>query len=167
MAIDAALDSNDPEALGAVLGAALSSFNAVNCTVVVDCFSLNREPCSRTSKTCGPCLKGFIGSAGDSNNPCSDPSEVKKVGDTCLYDIQCITKFCSKSTCKEKEKSCPADCSGHGLCQKLDVAFSVLEFCTESDPSCDAVCSCDDGFNGKDCSIDNTAFLAIVLMVII
>ena len=164
-AIDAALDSNDPEALSAVLGAALSSFNAVNCTVEIDCLSLNRKPCSNTAKTCGSCLDGYLGSAGDANTPCSNIDEVKKIGENCIEDSQCISYLCSKFKCEEQEKSCPADCSGHGLCQKLDLTLRRIDSCTESDPYCEAVCTCDNGFNGKDCSIDNSAFLSIVLMV--
>ena len=134
--------------------------------MLIECSSLNRHPCSQTAQTCGPCLDDYIGTAGDANTICSNPKDVLKLGNPCSSDTECISKFCFKSICKEREKLCPADCSGHGFCQKVSFAITnTVESCTESDSNCDAVCNCDDGFNGNDCSVDNSAFSALVLSV--
>ena len=68
-----------------------------------------------------------MGSNGDSNSPCSDPNLIKRIGDSCTSDSQCISNICSKSVCIEPQKVCPADCSGHGQCNLLDASGNVVD----------------------------------------
>ena len=41
--------------------------NSVDCTVDVSCATLSRELCSKTPRTCGECLVGYIGLIGTSS----------------------------------------------------------------------------------------------------
>jgi hypothetical protein len=50
---------------------AAESFSST-CDGAPDCTELNRFACSVTVSTCGPCLYGYSGQNGDSNNPCSE-----------------------------------------------------------------------------------------------
>jgi hypothetical protein len=73
-----ALVDDDATALNNVVTAVTSSLNAANCSSVpVECTEYNREDCDPiggTDFTCGPCLTGFVGIAGDSNTACGSLS---------------------------------------------------------------------------------------------
>ena len=68
--INRAFRFKDPGAISQVLSAVTTQLNSVNCGVPIGCSLLNRASCSTTRKTCGPCLGGYTGVAGDSNVPC-------------------------------------------------------------------------------------------------
>jgi hypothetical protein len=61
-----ALQINDPQKMIQVISAASGTLNAVNCSVPIPCLYLNRQECSATPNTCGPCKSGgYIGTAVD------------------------------------------------------------------------------------------------------
>ncbi|KAJ1388429.1 hypothetical protein B484DRAFT_409627 [Ochromonadaceae sp. CCMP2298] len=53
-----------------LIGAAVGTLNAVDCTVPSPCAPLHRRTCQATAGTCGPCLGGYLGLSGDSNIAC-------------------------------------------------------------------------------------------------
>ena len=72
-----AVDSSNSNLVSQIIGAVTNSLNSVNCTVPHKCSTINRQSCSETAKTCGPCLAGYVGVNGDSNKKCTS-SSVKK-----------------------------------------------------------------------------------------
>merc|ERR1711871_712422 len=93
-ALESAFANSDRVAVSSVINAVSSALNVVNCTVPQPCASLNREPCLKVAKTCGVCLAGYLGVDGNANTLCSNPNVLKKVGDTCTGDTNCISNYC-------------------------------------------------------------------------
>ena len=60
----------DPSLVSQVITGVTDSINFVECGVPTPCKDLNRKDCSTTYKTCGECLDGYTGVAGDSNVLC-------------------------------------------------------------------------------------------------
>ena len=136
-----------------------------DCSFSPNCASLNRASCSSTSHTCGKCLDGFSGVYGDSNTLCTDASSssVVAVGSHCSSDEECDLGTCNASVCISPTKSCPIGrtsgevCSGigQGLCTFVNYQGEPLteEKCTVDNTFCQAMCSCQFGYVGSDCSI--------------
>ncbi|KAJ1402954.1 REJ domain-containing protein [Ochromonadaceae sp. CCMP2298] len=99
--LDAALSDANPSALTQAVSAALLSVNSVDCTVPQACGSVNRELCSATPNTCGPCLGGYLGPTGDSNVACSDAAVMQGVGAKCTSNAVCITVGRFGSACSQ------------------------------------------------------------------
>jgi hypothetical protein len=153
-----------------VMNALSHSLNSVNCTVEVDCSTLNRASCAGTAHTCSSCLPGFIGQVGDSNHPCiysadwASPLETmaRRLSDVsvCIVDSDCPLaplSQCINSTCVDLPKQCPTSitnetCSGHGSCFALDNTGNPVDYCGLMDQGCSVLCVCDAYHGGRDCS---------------
>lgn len=58
-------------------------------------------------------------------------------------------------------KECPDPaCSGNGACIFQDISGNTVEACSSLDVYCSAVCDCNDGFGGSDCSLSPAARIA-------
>jgi len=152
-----------------VLSSALSLINYQDCVLPADlvakkitCAVLNRNECSNTAKTCGPCKAGFVGIFGDSNIPCTSGTDLD-VGKPCTKASNCATGACTgfPKVCSIVSKSCPNSCSGRGQCKFYDQGANELSSCLVTDNFCEAVCVCGlDSVSGqqtfgKDCSVDS------------
>jgi hypothetical protein len=175
--LDAAFTAQDPSAVTQVIGAVTTSLNTVLCVVPKQCDTLNREKCSKTARTCGPCLPGFIGVAGDSNVACGSPATLGRSGASCEPHAHhtCISGICSNETiptlaiktneepwnsyyCVDAVKECPNKCSNsynaiRGNCIFYDVNDNVIPTCLAQDSKCKATCDCVYRYYGADCSM--------------
>merc|ERR1711871_964009 len=104
------------------------------------------------------------GVGGDANSLCSDPNVLKKSGEICSTDNDCVTAYCNDdSVCGEHDKLCPNDCSpdaGAGTCVFRSVVDdSILTTCGQSNTNCRAACEdCASGYFGEDCSLTQSDF---------
>jgi hypothetical protein len=121
--------SDDVNAIKQAAGMASYLINKVNCSLALNCNALNRQSCSRTAQTCGPCLsENYLGVKGDSNEKC-----YKSASDVPVSN-------------KEVPKSC-GGCSGHGICQYKSLADNqITSSCFENDFGCVPFCFCDIGY---------------------
>ena len=141
----------------------LTAVDTANCSLAPSCEELNRNNCSETSHTCGPCLEGYDGVAGDFNSECSLYGDVEIVteGENCIRHSDCQYKSCIGGVCVTPPPVCPlgvvtgSECSGHGTCSLLNFQGSVLDEleCTVQNTNCLPTCSCQFGYAGADCSI--------------
>ena len=157
--------NRNPSGVISVLSSTLSSFTPfiVDCsTVPVPCASLNRQICTQTSRTCGPCLTGYVGIDGDSNSLCNTMNLFNTTGQNCLSNSTCVSGFCSKGKCSEINKKCPNNCGFKGICKFIDPNNNYLGSCSFSDPNCQAVCVCFPGNYGKDCSLKSDVYNQLV-----
>jgi hypothetical protein len=169
-----ALESSQPEVVSQIVGAVVNSINAVNCSVLKRCIHLNREDCSSVANTCGPCLDGYIGEDGEANSHCIYQTKLNKralglrlgidvldrrfLQSACDDDTSCLSGKCTNNTCEDTAKSCPADCSGRGICEYFDANFDQLDYCSAYDSFCSAQCSCDSGYYGLSCQLNIDQF---------
>jgi hypothetical protein len=161
--LEAALQRFDLSEATQIIGAAARSLNLVNCSVPVSCSSLHRHDCSFTPRTCGPCLDGYIGSHGDSNYVCFLTSHTALPTATqCTEENArsvCESGRCRQTgVCAETDKTCPNSCTGNdgtseGRCLFYDFNNAVTDSCPQSNPFCRAVCECNAGYYGSDCSL--------------
>jgi len=162
--IENAFKKIDTSLVSQLISGATTTMNSVNCTIQLpssinkdcqkdnDCAAcLNRQVCSRTAKTCGPCLTGYFGLEGDSNTPCM--ASVRPNGAGCRSNTDCISGRCSQNVCLDQIKSCPNACTQKGTCKFFDLYGSIVNTCTVSDQSCSAACVCQSGYYGSDCSM--------------
>jgi hypothetical protein len=144
----------DTDGLSQVLNPVSTTLNSVNCSGAPDCNTLNREHCIATVNTCGSCMSGYVGVVGDSNKLCfSNTSNSGAVGFPCIADVDCIYGHCSFGVCAPPPLRCVSNCSSAGLCKFVDSANNELASCTIFDVGCSAMCVCNNGFNGQDCSL--------------
>lgn len=156
-AIQSALTNNDPAAVAFVVAAVSAALNAVNCSVPRKCASINRQECSTTPHTCGPCLGGYIGASGDSNIPCGEASKLSRIGERCESNVDCLSGRCAGGACSDVQKQCPGACSNRGSCQYLDLMGQPTSSCSASSSYCTAVCNCMAASFGSDCSLSLSA----------
>jgi len=163
-AVNYAFASYDTSAVVAVVGAALSSVNSVDCNVPVACNQINRMDCKATARTCGSCMDGFVGILGDSNIRCQRLMQLNTTGEFCRTNSTCITGRCSKSKCVDADKSCPGDCgnSGRTACIFTNINGSKMLHCSVTDPYCFAECKCAAGSFGRDCSLSRGRYQTLV-----
>jgi hypothetical protein len=161
-----ALEDNDPTAVTQVVGAVMSSLNSVNCTVPVDCYSINRESCSETDRTCGVCLAEYpLGESGDSNIPCRAITVRRRLieneGSICTNNDECLSAYCNTNgICSYQAKLCSNDCSNNGDCNAYDYYNHAIEVdsCLSNDSYCRVECNCNDNWYGDDCSQNEVDF---------
>jgi hypothetical protein len=141
------------------------------------CRELNRNVCGRIANTCGECLGGYIGVAGDSNTICLSPTEFAvalnhPTSNSCLSsnnDRNCYPwQHCALETqsCQMKAQECSEQCSGHGDCRMRDINLGafITRTCFMLDSSCSAVCICRDGWKGLECDVREEDYQSIVLL---
>jgi hypothetical protein len=153
--IDNFASTGDIDALFQVLNAASTTINAVNCTLARNCSGLFRENCVNTANTCGSCLSGYVGVVGDSNLRCFNLNNTDsgEIGSACEGDDDCVYGVCKNEVCAAPALECASNCSGTGRCEYIDTGNNVLSSCSILDVDCSAVCLCDSGFHGQDCSL--------------
>ena len=183
-----AADSNNNNLIAQIVGATSTAINVKNCSVPVDCKSLNRNLCSLTARTCGACYDGYYGVFGDSNTLCKNnivaadfqnydyynnqvtstststsasntiSSYAAVTAAQCNVDNDCNFGTCDQHTCVPYQKDCPSDCSGNGECRYYNAINLPISQCSALDSYCRATCICNLGFYGKDCSHDQEDF---------
>jgi hypothetical protein len=161
--------AGNPELTQQILNALTANFNAVDCSLSSSssCSLLNREACSLTVATCGPCLAAFpVGQAGDSNGPClANPFSGNSPRDNYVSPLFAAMPISSNVAADEgylltlddigaAAKACPADCSNRGQCVFYDWGGMLVSSCTAVDSSCRAACVCDAGSYAWDCALD-------------
>ena len=165
---DAFLSFN-ADGVTAIDNSATEALNTAQCGQAPDCEALNRLPCKSTAETCGPCKSSvFIGIEGDSNSMCYQHDNARRAlsivhgsGDSCNPGDICIGGTCVDGLCTKATKSCPSNCTDHGVCSYYDVRGRPLktgELCNLSDTYCVARCDCDDGYFTHDCSSSQVQF---------
>jgi hypothetical protein len=154
--------SSSIDAIKQVISVASASLSQVNCTgtTISYCNGLNRNPCGTTSHTCGACLTGMVGVAGDSNSKCFSPAQFLNstvVAATCTSDDQCPSLFdCKSAKCVPQQQKCPADCNGHGGCFYQDLnspTGATIATCSVFSSTCVPFCKCNTGYQGDTCSL--------------
>lgn len=147
------------------LGLYVSSLNRVNCTQTPNCSALNRNPCGKVDHTCGNCVEGFLGLAGDSNTFCFTAADMrmrKLTMHSCNSSSTCSSyQYCHNQVCKALNKTCLNSCSNHGGCEWYNVnsGYSVTS-CEEDDLTCAGRCVCAPGWYGRDCAETLISFSA-------
>ena len=162
--------------------AAISSavINSVDCSNAPNCTALNRDPCSSVPVSCGPCFSDYIGQSGHHNSPCYSQAS-KGMTDRrlsgsmllsedvveCTVDSDCGEfqwQECREGLCSLSLQRCPNDCSSHGDCKFVSTFDSniTFDYCETVDFHCYAMCDCEHGFNGTDCSTLADEYVAML-----
>jgi hypothetical protein len=160
-----ALSAGDASAVKSIVGATTAFLNAVSCPTRAYCSDLNRSPCQFVANTCGSCLDGFGGTAGDSNSRCvrlrQQTLTSLPIGSACNSSSthsSCLVGSCVNSICEDSIKECPNECSGDGDCVYYDNQYVPIQTCYSSNLYCFAACNCSAGRYGNDCSMDAAEF---------
>ncbi|KAJ1427688.1 REJ domain-containing protein, partial [Ochromonadaceae sp. CCMP2298] len=161
--LDASLSSLQPEQVAQLILGTSDSLNLAECTLAPPskCAALHRDPCFTTRQTCGPCLEGYVGLAGDQNKLCiatAAASTLAPLGSACNSNDTCLSQLCSAGFCADPPKSCPNDCSGAGQCLFSNFTGGAVDNCSASDAFCTAACSCQASAHGSDCSLGTEQF---------
>ena len=136
-------DAGDANSVSQVIGTTSEYLNAISCSDAdtAFCAGLNRLPCGVTEQTCGACLVGFVGLSGDSNNICTSAERRTRI---------LVADF----------PTCLNDCSGRGVCTYRDKnTYESVSQCNTGSTECVAVCECNFGFFGRDCSYLSSTLL--------
>ena len=143
-----------------VLQVVTDKMNKQSCINAPNCNSLNRQACSITSNTCGPCLSTFFGDAGNQNTKCIGTKKQLNVGiifagSTCSSTVSCIGYGeCINSACVTPSKNCTNNCNMNGGCSFVSSDTGrPVSTCLVGNPNCKAVCSCKTGFDGTLCDV--------------
>jgi hypothetical protein len=144
---------------------AATVINSKNCSLAPSCASLQRSPCVLTDHTCGSCLNGYLGTAGEGNTPCRSPVDFasllsRAVGQACTVDSECaLWESCISPSCRRPPQTCVSQCSGHGECFFRDMnTGSIADECFVGDLSCSTLCKCANGWSGSSCSLDEAEY---------
>jgi hypothetical protein len=161
-----AFAAHDSNAVFSTVNNVAMTVGLVNCSLISGgfCADLNRQNCYSTPQSCGSCLPGFVGIVGSSNALCfprdSNTTVQRGPGSACVNNSDCLYGACSPiAVCTVPTMSCPSSswnetCSGHGVCQYLDIAGQPSpEPCLITNVYCKATCYCDSGYGGSDCSL--------------
>ena len=150
-----------------VLQVITDKMNKQSCIDAPKCDALNRQSCSITKNTCGPCRDKFTGDPGNQNTKCISSSKqtliaVITAGSACLSSSSCIGySVCIDSTCVTPSKDCTNNCNSNGVCSFVssDTGRSVPT-CLVGNPNCKAVCTCNLAFGGTLCDVTAATFIA-------
>jgi hypothetical protein len=151
------------DGLKQIISVVASALSSVNCSLAPNCTSLNRFGCGSTPQTCGTCLSDeYVGNPGDSNSKCLAATEfhsfLATANGTCESSNDCspwATCNTETSKCLVSSKVCAANCTSPQYGECIFVHVNSLEgvaSCAVDDPQCDAICICNTGFYGDDCS---------------
>ena len=161
--LGASLASGNADATFNAINLVSSTISTVNCTAVPPsfCATRNRFPCLEAGNPneCGSCLSGFTGTIGDGNLLCVNASvAIGRNGATCTKASDCLYSLCVDGSCAAPTKTCPTNvpgspCSTYGSCKLTDLSGNVALACTVVDTTCTAVCQCESGHGGSDCSL--------------
>ena len=161
--LTASLASGNVDATYNAINLVSSTISTVNCTAAppLFCAARNRFPCleSGNPNECGSCLKGFKGTVGDGNLPCVNASvPIGNNGATCTKGSDCLYNLCVDGACVAPSRTCPTNvpgspCSSNGACKLTDLSGNVVPACTVVDTTCTAICQCQSGYGGADCSL--------------
>ena len=168
------LEEADIEANLGFVNVVSSVIGKLNCSLAPNCSALNRKACGTnlalSYPTCGACKPGFFASLDYGDSPCISLSMAKNESSSCFTDEDCSpTSACiyyngSSSRCETKQKSCPADCSGQGVCVIVDIFGKIFsnanKTCLITSVDCYAKCQCNKGFEGSDdCSVSTSSMV--------
>ena len=161
--LHSSLQTFDATGVMQVVAAVVNSINSADCSLTdFTCADRNRQPCSSTANTCGPCLDGYIGVPGSSNAHCVSSNANATLASDCSTDANCPFGPCDvgSGVCTVGSKTCPGGCSSasQGSCGFYDWAGAPTTSCNTSDVYCSASCSCAAGFYGEDCSVTTASF---------
>ena len=103
-------------------------------------------------------LCSLPGLVGDNNKKCVNGLSLLPLGSTCKSNGDCKSGDCVKAVCVDPDKTCPSTtspgaCSGHGICQFVDIGGSTVTSCGETNVHCSAKCVCQSGYGGVSCSL--------------
>lgn len=162
-ALVSARAGQDSSTINQYVSSAASGIATISCTSI-DCAFFNRYQCNKVAEICGECLNGYIGLFGSSNTQCSLSSvaSTKSASDrACDSNSDCFSGYCDQRKCSIPSKFCPSSCSSRGSCiyRINGVEQQSGSTCLESDLSCTALCSCDAGYYGQDCSLTSANYL--------
>ena len=115
------------------------------------CGALNRQSCQVQAGMCGECIAPYIGLP-CSNLPCNASTSMRRPGETCVSNAVCISGVCLSGVCTKAIKPCPGGCLGNGRCSFVDLLGKPVDTCWVGNASCLAVCKCNSGRFGRDCS---------------
>lgn len=169
-------NASTPTDVQQIVSVGSAVLNTVNCSQASAsyCSAINRQSCAGTSHTCGSCLDGYTGSAGDGNDVCYPlstdrrrlgtfpsgidilPAKHRVADRSCRRTSDCLSwEVCNTNTrvCTDRSKTCSQDCSGRGTCsfKSSDTGLPV-DTCTVLATNCIAVCACSEGYGGSDCA---------------
>lgn len=141
-----------------ILNVLLLAATSVDCTSAPICSTLNRHECSTTPATCGECLDSHpFGAYGHAVSPCYATFEETNFG----ISRQQGQLYQGRELAELNGKTCPNDCSAHGICTLFSFLGDLVKTCSEIS-SCSARCVCDSGFYSVDCSLQKSEFDTIV-----
>lgn len=151
--IPSLLEKYDSDGVLSLVNMVSRNLNYVNCSNAPRCRQLyNRESCTSTPHTCGPCLSGYLGVVGHSNSICYPRNS--SIFRNCS-NLACQSGACDPRTCEEYSKVCRSNCSGHGKCVFKDPSGAVIPLCMVSRSTCLPSCECDSGYAGLGCQFSS------------
>jgi hypothetical protein len=168
--ISSALSSQNYDGAAQIISVSSASIRNTNCNVPTPCSQLNRQVCSATARTCGPCLAGYVGAPADANSKCSAASSkgsskrrrllLSGSGASCSSGSSCVSGTCINGQCTALLKTCPNSCTNanSGTCIFTDYYGNTVSSCSADDMYCHATCQCKQNQYGKDCSLQLTAY---------
>jgi len=153
-----AIQTYDIDKIYQVIGGVTGSLNNGNCSVAPNCTALNRSPCTSVKNTCGPCLSGYLGLAGNANTACAASKNFRNIGESCSSSRICISNLCVRGRCTSSAKECPHNCSGAGTCLFYDANGERVDFCDSNSLYCQAKCTCNGTRYGRECSLSYASY---------
>jgi hypothetical protein len=149
---------------------ASSIVNSITCLLATDtlCATIYRQPCGTVTNTCGNCLPGYLGDAGEGNTECivAPAAPLPKIQIDGVFSppifasasAACTNTSCTgytkcvKKVCITPSKSCINNCNGNGTCSFVSIDTGVrTSTCLVDNPRCLSMCTCKAGRRGLSC----------------